>query len=410
MTINLSSLKKFIAGFLLFCICNFGQAQNQPFVLTKPERGIEFVAKDSIFSTQFQFRIQNRVGYESFSTNDFTPETFEFRVRRLRLRIKGFVYSPKWQYHVQLSFSRGDMDWESTKPSSSNTSVNIIRDAIITYQPTKSFGITMGQTKLPGNRQRVVSSGDQQFVDRSIVNSTFTIDRDYGIFLNYDQKYFKLKGAITSGEGRNVLKSNKGLSYTARLEILPFGKFTGNNDYIEGGIIREEKPKLSIAATYNYNSLAIRSGGQLGNDLYAPVNIENLHIDLLFKYKGFAFYNEFCERIADNPITKDPNSARTSNVYVGFGNLTQVSYIFKNNYEVAARYAFIAPFSTLYNNPNYSSLNVNREDQIHAGVTKYIVGHRLKVQFNATYNTKRNIQTVSSSSKVGAYFQIELGI
>lgn len=400
-----------VALFLMLLLSAFSGSSQTPIqVYTKKERGIEFVAKDSIFSTQFQFRMQNRIGYESVSMDDFTPESFEFRVRRLRLRMKGFIYNPKWTYHIQLSFSRGDMDWESTKSSVSNTSVNIIRDAIITYQFTPAFSMTVGQTKLPGNRQRVVSSGDQQFVDRSIVNSTFTLDRDCGIFLNYEKKYFRLKGAITTGEGRNVIKSDEGLSYTARLEILPFGKFTGNNDYVEGDLAREEKPKLSIAGSYNFNHLAVRSGGQLGTDLYAPVNMQNLHLDILFKYKGFAFYNEFCERIADEPVTYNADTSKFNTVYVGFGNLTQVSYLFKNNWEIAARYAFIAPFKNVYDNPTFSNINLNRENHLHLGVTRYLVGHRLKVQANITYNTKYNVQAVSSASKLGGYFQIELGI
>jgi hypothetical protein len=40
-----------------------------------------------------------------------------------------------------------------------------------------------GQTKLPGNNQRVVSSGSLEFTDRTINNSRFNIDRDFGLFL-----------------------------------------------------------------------------------------------------------------------------------------------------------------------------------------------------------------------------------
>ncbi|MBL7899490.1 MAG: hypothetical protein JNJ99_13210, partial [Crocinitomicaceae bacterium] len=126
MTENSTSGKSFLrmslnyTGTALLMLCftaTVGSAQNPIQVYTKKEKGIEFVAKDSIFSTQFQFRMQNRLGYESVSLDDFTPESFEFRVRRLRLRMKGFIYNPKWTYHIQLSFSRGDMDWESTKSS-----------------------------------------------------------------------------------------------------------------------------------------------------------------------------------------------------------------------------------------------------------------------------------------------------
>ncbi|MBK6527494.1 MAG: hypothetical protein IPG07_19230 [Crocinitomicaceae bacterium] len=81
---------------VLFLFVGLGANSQTPIqVYTKREKGIEFVAKDSLFSTQFQFRIQNRLGYESMSMTDFTPESFEFRIRRLRLRFKGFVFNPK---------------------------------------------------------------------------------------------------------------------------------------------------------------------------------------------------------------------------------------------------------------------------------------------------------------------------
>ncbi|MCE3297361.1 MAG: phosphate-selective porin [Crocinitomicaceae bacterium] len=401
----------FALFFSLFLFSLSGQTDKGIQVFTKNQNGIRLVAKDSLFSCQFQFRMQNRFGYESKSETDFTPETFEFRVRRLRLKAEGFIYNPKWTYKLQLSFSRGDMDWEGNKPSNINTSVNVVRDAVVSYNFTKDFSVTLGQTKLPGNRQRVISSGDQQFVDRSIVNATLTLDRDFGVFLSYDRPYYRIKGAVTSGEGRNSTRSDKGLSYTGRLEILPLGKFTGKNDYVEGDLEREQKPKISIAGTYNYNVHALRSGGQLGDDLFKPVNIHNVQLDVLFKYKGFAFYDEYCLRLAeDSPVTANADMTQFVNVFHGFGNLAQLSYLFKNNYEIAVRYAFIKPYSALYFNPDYASVNVNGQDHYHLGVSKYINGHRLKVQANLTYNTRTNYQLNSTSAKVGAYFQVEVGI
>lgn len=403
-----------LAHLILFCLCTsplVAQQFNPLHVFTKKERGIEVVQKDSLFSLQFQFRMQNRAAYQSVSDRDFTPETFEFRTRRVRLKLKGFVYSPKLTYYVQLSFSRGDMDWDGTQNSNVNSSPNAVRDAVIYYQPYKSLKLAFGQTKLPGNRQRVISSGDQQFIDRSIVNAIFTIDRDFGFFATWDKKYVILKGAITSGEGRNSNRSNKGLSYTGRVEILPLGKFTGENDYVEGDLEREPKPKLSIAGTYNYNSKAVRQFGQLGNDLYSTAELQNLQLDVLFKYKGFAFYNEYCQRISSKPVTQSAtNPADLRFTYVGFGNLTQVSYLFKNNYEIALRYAMVTPFRSVYDNRSFTSVNEKRQEHIHLGVTKYLYGHRVKVQGNLTYQTTKDLKHVKSLSQWGAIFQVELGI
>ncbi len=146
------------------------------------------------------------------------------RVRRLRFKFEGFVYNPKLTYYIQLAFSRGDMDFNAAEGSVINNSPNVIRDAVIYYNPTKNLRLGFGQTKLPGNRQRVISSGDQQFADRSIVNATFNIDRDFGFFANYSGHFYNLRGAITSGEGRNSTASNAGLAYTGRVELLPLGK------------------------------------------------------------------------------------------------------------------------------------------------------------------------------------------
>jgi hypothetical protein len=282
---------------------------------------------------------------------------------------------------------------------------------VIWYQPVKSLKLGFGQTKLPGNRQRVISSGDQQFVDRSIVNATFTIDRDFGFFGTYERKYLIFKGAITSGEGRNSSKSDKGLSYTGRIEVLPLGRFTGNNDYVEGDLAREQKPKLSIAGTYNYNSRARRQGGQLGNDLFGQAEIQTLQLDLLFKFRGFAFYNEYCQRISSNPITQsasDPTSLRMT--YAGFGSLSQLSYLFKSNYEIALRLAVITPFRSLYDNAVFTSVNEKREENIQLGLTKYLYGHRVKVQGNLTYKTTKDLKNNTRLTQLGVIFQLELGI
>jgi hypothetical protein len=346
----------------------------------------------------------------SESETDLTPKDFEFRVRRLRMRLKGFVINPKFGYYVQLSFSRGDMDWESTIPSDVNTSVNIVRDAVAYYEPTKSLKFAFGQTKLPGNRQRVVSSGNLQFADRSIVNSTFTIDRDFGFFANYEKNFFNIKTAITSGEGRNSTKSTKGLNYTGRVELFPFGKFTSGNDECEGDLAREQKPKLAICGTYNFNDEALRQGGTLGGDLYTPTDMQNLHLDLLFKYKGFAFYQEYLNRQVDNPVTENTDNGSISTIYTGYGILSQVSYLFKNNYEIAARYAMVKPRSDLYNNTIYSSLNLKQQQHIQLGVTKYIYGHRLKVQGNLLYHISSDLKNQSMKKQIGAIFQVELGI
>jgi phosphate-selective porin OprO and OprP len=378
----------------------------------KKGKGFGLVTADSLFSLNFQFRMQNRAAFVSKSDTDLSPESFEFRVRRLRLKFEGLVYDPKLTYYIQLSFSRGDMDWRGTDNSVNNSSPNVVRDAVIYYNPTKSLRLGFGQTKLPGNRQRVVSSGDLQFADRSIVNAQFNIDRDFGFFVRQQYQYFNLYAAITSGEGRNSLNSNNGLSYTGRLEVLPLGKFTGNNDYIEGDLEREERPKLSIGATYNFNDQAVRQAGTLGNDLYQERGINTFEVDALLKYNGLAWYNEYMTRDANDPVTVNATDpTRTRHIYVGQGYLTQLSYLFKNNVEIAGRYSSTIPFKQIYNNPAFTSINERTLEQVEVGITKYLVGHRLKIQGNIVYGKRSNAaDNAYVSGFWSGIFQVELGI
>ncbi|MBK5277351.1 MAG: porin [Bacteroidia bacterium] len=378
----------------------------------KKQKGFGFVTSDSVFSLNFQFRMQNRAMYITKTDTDLAPEAFEFRVRRLRLKFTGFVYNPKLTYYIQLSFSRGDMDWRNFENSRINSSPNVVRDAVIYYNPNPKLRLGFGQTKLPGNRQRVVSSGDQQFFDRSIVNARFTVDRDFGFFGHYTTKYLILRGALTSGEGRNSDISNNGLASTGRIEFLPFGRFTGENDYMEGDLEREETLKVSLATTYSHNENALRQSGQLGNDLYETRTMNAFEMDLLAKYSGWAWYSEFMNRTTSNPITINPsNATQLRAVYAGYGFMSQMSYLFKNNFEISGRYAMTQPSSKLYNNSEAPTLNEKQQENYEMGLTRYFNGHRLKVQGGLMYTTLTDLRTNSfNEGYFSMAFQVELGI
>lgn len=267
-----------------------------------------------------------------------------------------------------------------------------------------------GQSKLPGNRQRVISSGAQQFVDRSFVNANFTLDRDFGVFAYYSDKLvfldFNLKGAVSSGEGRTGIYSDKGLDYTGRVELLPFGQFTGNGDFFEGDLERETTPKLSLAGGYSYNNKATKSMGQRGSDLYQRRNLESSFYDVMLKYSGWAFSSEYISRATSNPFTISPESD-TVFVYTGYGVNTQLSYLFSNYYEVALRYAFIKPEVKL------KSLTP-QQNIVTLGVNKYVKKHLLKIQTNLSYNYNDHFDlnnTFSSrKDKWLLHFQVEFGI
>lgn len=373
------------------------------------KNGLGFSTPDSSYSLNLRFRVQNRVLMNTASDEDLSPESYEARVRRCRLVLAGHVVNPKLTYYIQFSFSRGDMDWSATETSTINTSPNVVRDALIFYRPVTNLQIGFGQGKLPGNRQRINSSGALQFYDRSIVNVNFTPDRDFGLFVNYTGHVGKTmllipKLALTTGEGRNSVSSNTGLAYTARLEFLPLGAFTDGGDFFEGDVAREEKPRLSLAGGYQYNDLATRSGGQLGKDLNGTKSYHLYMADMVFKYSGIALTAEYIRRDTDGSPVVHGSDGKTRVMVTGDGINTQLSYCFKSRWEIAARHSLVSPHHDVL-------AQVRQNEQYGLGLTKYLNKHKVKVQANVFYNRERDlVQHKDMNKYFFAVFQVELGI
>ncbi|GAA5220117.1 porin [Membranihabitans marinus] len=382
----------------------YAQSQSQPgipyFTFGK---GLGITSPDSLFKLNIRFRIQNRLAMETASTSDLNIDEIEARVRRLRLRYDGFFYDPRLTYVIQLSFSSGDIG--GVEPG---RAPNILRDAMIYYRWNKYLTIGLGQTKLPGNRQRVNSSGDLQLVDRSLLNATFNIDRDFGIQAIYrinpnSSNPWILKGAISSGEGRNwVSTSNNGLSYTSRLEFFPLGGFTSGGAYFEGDILWEDDPKIMLGLVGNYNSKIQRAGGQLGNDLYEERSLGHVMADLMFKYMGWAVQMEYIHRYSNDPITLSADGSDIRYIYAGEGINLQTSKYFPSTWEVVGRFTMVNPQDIIR---PYEAL----QRQYTIGLNKYLRGHRLKLQSDFSL-LDSELQGGESNRNFALRFQIELGI
>lgn len=389
-----------LAGVVLSFL-SFSQTEVDERAVIRFEKGLGFHAPDSAFGLNLRFRIQNRIGIENQLDNEVFADAVEARIRRLRLRIDGYTRSQRLTYYLQLSFSRDDQDWDNSKVP------NIIRDAMIYYRFSEKFYFGFGQSKLPGNRQRIVSSGQLQFADRSLVNSEFNIDRDFGLMFYFSDALagieYNLKGAISSGEGRNSIKSDNGLAYTGRIEILPLGRFTNDGDFSEGDLEREPTPKLSIATGYSYNHKAVRKSGQRGTMLHEPRNIQSLFCDAVVKYHGWALSTEYIKRFVDDPFTYSDFQLPVY-ILTGIGLNSQASYFFKNNWEIAARHSWLEPDNKL---TNFEPVR----NEYSLGLTKYLNKHKIKAQLNLTYGKSGAFgESEPEREYVNAQFQVELGI
>lgn len=365
-------------------------------------KGIGITSPDSLFQLNIRFRMQNRVTYIQEEDEN---GAYDGQIRRLRLRFDGYVGNPKLLYAIQLSFAPGDVG-----EIKDGENINIIRDAVVFYRPNKHWNISFGQTKLPGNRQRVNSSGGLQLTDRTINNAKFTIDRDFGFQVHnlneFNDKFsYNFKAALSGGEGRNQTgKADDGIAVTGKVEVLPFGAFAKDGTYFEGDIQREKKPKLMLSGAFQQNNHAQRTQGQLGNDLFERRTMKSVLLDAMFKYNGWAAMMSFMSRTTtENAITFNPEDLTESNyAFVGNGFDYQLSYNTRSNYE------FIGRYSIQKVGEDIKALTPNTKEYS-IGVTKYIWEHSFKLQSELTFDTL-DFNDGTSRNNWYLRFQVEIGI
>jgi phosphate-selective porin OprO/OprP len=369
---------------------SYGQETNAPVF----GKGLfNLVGKDSSWTMKVATRMQilTVANWDENNTGGFSNPKQNSLIRRARLKFDGFAYSPKLQYKLELGLSNRDLSGGSE--FTSNTPRYIL-DAVIKWNFYENFILWFGQTKLPGNIERVISSGNLQQVNRSLLNRFFTIDRDMGFQLrhhiNISEKFLVREIlAISQGEGRNITTGNLGgHQYTSRLEVLPFGKFLSKGDYKGSDLKREKKPKLMLAASYDINQNAVKTrsnqGSYMFNDTgFYETTITTVFIDAMFKYNGFSFMGEYAHRSAKDALAKNSDGTLTGNVVqVGTGLNLQSGYLFKKNWEVSGRYTNITLDEEITGR--------NPQTQYTLGLSKYIVGHKLKVQTDLSYLSEEN--------------------
>ena len=362
-------------------------------------------AKDSTFSMNISARMQFLTSSTwSESDDSFGSPESNFLVRRARLKFKGFAYSPKLTYKLELGLSNRDISGANQFTSNAP---RYILDAYVRWNFYKNFTLQAGQGKLPGNIERVISSGDLAMVDRSLLNSKFNIDRDLGVQLRH---HFKLSEnfivkeifAISQGEGRNITAGNLGgHQYTGRVEVLPFGNFKSKGDYRGADLEREQTPKLLVGVVYDLNNDAVKSRSNQGSyletaDGFYKTDVSTLFFDAHFKYRGFSIMAEYADRDADAPLARNADNSLTGAV-VNIGNATnvQMGYVLRSNVAITGRYTHI----------NFDEIvsSKNKITQYTLGLSKYVAKHKLKIQTDATYEN-----TVASNNKIVYRIQFDI--
>ena len=151
--------------------------------------------------------------------------------------------------------------------------------------------------------------------------------------------------------------------------------------------------------TYDYNKDAVKTRSNMGsymtqfNGGLFETDITTVFIDGVIKYNGFALTGEYAKRNADTIEALEGDGKTKTGDVVGAGNAfnLQGSYLLKNNVEMTFRY-------TSLDFDEVTRLSGLR--QITYGLSKYIVGHKLKVQADLSF-TNSNDQKDYISFRTG---------
>ncbi len=301
------------------------------------------------------------------------PATHALTIRRARVVIKSGYTPLHLSSKLELAFSARDL-----RVSGGNPRQTPVLTWSVAWERLRDVRIKVGQFKIGYSRQRLISSGDLQLVDRSAVQGEFTLDRDIGVELysedlgGLDKIRYVL--GVYNGEGRDVYQlSDSPPMMLGRLELMPFGRFDA---YKEADLKRHRSPKVAVAVAGAWMSRALRDRGVLGSIPADGGTTDHLMMtaDLLAKWRGLSLVVEGHKRASTrHPGSDAPEVLGRS----GWGVFSTIGWLLPmaQDVELSARTGGI--FAA-----NKSSLKDLRETGV--GVSWYLSGHANKLQMDVT--------------------------
>lgn len=358
-----------------FIMSQVVRAQENPVVAFSPEKGLTVVSADEFMSFNLGMLLQHQV-YASAPLQDTNPLEASLMIRRVRIQLDGNIFHKKLGYLILLGMDRGNVR---------------LLNAEYRWRPNSNTNINVGQLRAPAGRQFQTISKNLQMVDRSPVSRVLGIDFDIGVTASTYMDIGKtagviVYGGITQGDGINSAKQPGGLAYTARVDVLPFGKFNNKGDYVESDLYREPTPKLSIGLAHHFNHDAASRMGDIAwqNN---TANIYNYYIDGVFKYDGFSFLAEYLKRdITNDGILITPtNSIIYSKVVGGWGLSAQMGKFITKELEPTVRVSFLNPDDDI----RIAKNEFIEQQKYGVGLNYFFIGHSIKIQSEMNLVTEK---------------------
>lgn len=308
---------------------------------------------------RFQSRYSNRVD-EPLVSDDLRREGDEgIGVNRARYKIGAGIGHYLTLYH-EYDLRNGQL-----------------LDLRATWKPVQWFNLRAGQWKAEYNRERVDSSGKQQFAERSILNYWFTLDRQNGIMASgrlaegsrIDSSWWlgvlNGNGINSSGDGGQPMWMGR-YQWNFSGDILPFSQ-SALKKYTRG------RGSLAFALASNhspYTRFSSSGGGQLPGYTDGQDNqyaVEQLMQEFAWHKNGWSLQQELHFKKIRDRINGATASLRGA--YLTLGWFPATKFNLPEQLEFAARIAFVDPYPT-------ADLHENKEFTL--ATNWFFNGHRNK--------------------------------
>ena len=311
-------------------------------------KGLEIGSEEGVFRARINVRSQLRFSSPFADAprreTDFSRAADEsFGFNRARFKVEGHIGKPWLEYKYEHDLVG-----------------NRLLDARFTVAKWDWLQVSAGQWKAEYSRERVDSSGRQQFAERSIVNRAFTVDRQKGVMLHgrvgkgewWDSQYYS---GVFTGNGRGLYQreltqrnhEDGGALWVNRFQWNAAG---GGVGFSQSDVARTQTPALSLAVASarnrsRYTRFSSSGGGQLdGFSAGEPgqYSIRQELVEAAFKYRGFSTQNEYhWKRVRDN-VSGRVVPLRGAVVQGGYF-LHEAWKAVPRQLEIGVRKAFVAP-------------------------------------------------------------------
>jgi len=358
-------------------------------------KGFTFTTPDSNFQMHIEWRGQFRISYptdnDPITLEDFGQEKVHLSINRARMKVGGHGYKPYIKYYLEYEVFG-----------------NALLDFRFMFEKFSFLKFKIGQWKVQYNRERIISSGKQQTVERSILTRPFTVDRQQGISLFgrvgkgkiYDFNYW-VSALSGTGRGKDT-NDDSHLMYMTRLQWNMNGEslsFTGSDlKYHE-----RFAAILAFGAVTNrspYTRFSTAGGGQLPGfeeGVESQYRVNQWVQEFAFKYRGASLQQEFHWKEIHDFV----NNTETTMT----GNLAQIGYFphyilsgFPKAIEGFFRYAFY--------NPN-DSINNDLQFEYTIGLNWFVSGHRNKFSAEISFlNFQSTTDQASDDNRIRVQWDV----